>query len=82
LKSLENLVKTEVSCHPSVMVSFSKPENIRKLKERLAAIAPHLKKEMEIEELILYPHVIKRIGKTGLNYEIGHDPGCVPPELI
>lgn len=82
LKGLENLVKASVSCHPSVMVSFSKSENIRKLGERLAAIAPYLKKEMEIEELILYPHVIKRIRQTGLSYDIGHDPGCVPPELI
>lgn len=82
LKALENLVGAGVACHPSVMVLFSKPENIRKLKERLAAIAPFLKKEMELEELILYPHVIKRLRKMGLGYSIGHDPGCVPKELI
>lgn len=82
LKGLENLVKAGVSCHPSVMVSFSESGNIRKLGERLAAIAPFLKKEMEIEELILYPHVINRLKKAGLGYSIGHDPGCVPKELI
>ncbi|MEE9150343.1 MAG: radical SAM protein [Thermoplasmata archaeon] len=82
LKSLENLVEAGVSCHPSVMVSFSEPENIRKLGERLATIAPSLKKEMELEELILYPHVIKRLKRVGLGYSIGHDPGCVPKELI
>lgn len=82
LKSLENLVKAEVNCHPSVMVSFSESGNIRKLGERLAAIAPFLKKEMEIEELILYPHVVNRLKKAGLGYSIGHDPGCVPKELV
>ncbi|UCF08823.1 MAG: radical SAM protein [Thermoplasmata archaeon] len=82
IKSLENLVSAGVSCHPSVMVSFSSPENVRKLGERLAAVAPFLKKEMEMEELILYPHVIKRLRKVNLDYQIGHDPGCVPKELV
>lgn len=82
IKSLENLVSAGVSCHPSVMVSFSEPGNIRKLEERLAAIAPFLKKEMEIEELILYPHVVKRLKESGMGYKIGHDPGCVPKELV
>ncbi len=82
IKSLENLVAAGVSCHPSIMVSFSPPENVRKLGERLAAIAPFLKVEMEIEELILYPHVTKRLKKLKMDYEIGHDPGCVPKELI
>ncbi|UCG69382.1 MAG: radical SAM protein [Thermoplasmata archaeon] len=81
-KSLENLVKSGVSCHPSVMVSFSETENVRKLQERLAAIAPFLKEEMEIEELILYPHVVKRLKKMDMDYSIGHDPGCVPKELV
>ncbi|UCE75333.1 MAG: radical SAM protein [Methanomassiliicoccales archaeon] len=82
LKGLENLVSAGVSCHPSAMVSFSPSENIRKLQERLAAIAPFLKSEMEIEELILYPHVTKRLKKIKMGYNIGHDPGCVPKELI
>lgn len=82
LKGLENLVNAGVSCHPSVMVSFSESENIRKLGERLAAIAPSLKKEMELEELILYPHVVKRLKQTKLGYTEGHDPGCVPKELV
>ncbi len=64
------------------MVSFSEPKNIRKLGERLAAIAPFLKKEMEIEELILYPHVVNRLRKAQLEFAVGHDPGCVPKELI
>jgi hypothetical protein len=64
------------------MVSFSQPDCIRKLGERLAVIAPFLKKEMELEELILYPHVTKRLKNIKMDYEIGHEPGCVPKELI
>jgi uncharacterized Fe-S cluster-containing radical SAM superfamily protein len=82
LESLRNLSEENVSCHPSVMVSFSEAANIRKLKERLATISPHLKNELEMEELILYPHVVKRLKQTRLEYEVGHDPGCVPKELI
>lgn len=82
LKGLENLVMAGVSCHPSVMTSFSDPGNLMKLGERLAAIAPPLKKEMEIEELILYPHVKKRLREVGSSYRVGYDPGCVPKELI
>lgn len=82
IKALENLVTAGVSCHPSVMVSFSEPGNFRRLQERLAAIAPSLKKEMEREELILYPHVVKRLKQTKLGYTVGHDPGCVPKELV
>ena len=82
IKSLNNLVASGVSCHPSVMVSFSSPENLRRLGERLAAIAPFLKREMELEELILYPHVTWRLKKLDIDYSIGHDPGCVPKELI
>jgi uncharacterized Fe-S cluster-containing radical SAM superfamily protein len=82
LKGLGNLVKAGVSCHPSVMTSFSDPGNIRKLGERLAATAPSLKKELEIEELILYPHVKKRLRESGFSYRVSHDPGCVPKELI
>jgi uncharacterized Fe-S cluster-containing radical SAM superfamily protein len=82
LEALRNLTSTGVSCHPSVMVSFSDAVKIRKLKERLAAVSPHLKNELEMEELILYPHVVKRLKQTQIDYEIGHDPGCVPKELI
>jgi hypothetical protein len=35
-----------------------------------------------MEELILYPHVVKRLKQTSLDYEEGHNPGCVPKELV
>jgi uncharacterized Fe-S cluster-containing radical SAM superfamily protein len=82
LNALKNLVSEGVSCHPSIMVSFSEPDNVGELGERLMAIAPHLKTELEIEELILYPHVVKRLKQTRLDHMTGHDPGCVPKKLI
>lgn len=82
LDALRNLTSVGVSCHPSVMVSSSEREGINKLKERIAAISPHLKNEMEIEERILYPHVVKRLKQASIDYEEGHDPGRVPKERV
>ena len=68
LRSLEKLVEADVSCHPSIMVSFSPRENLDSLIKRLGRISPELAREVEIEELILYPYVVSRIKKHGLKY--------------
>ena len=68
LKSLQNLMDAGVSCHPSVMSSFSSEKNFQKLLKRIKQIDPKLVGEVEIEELILYPHVVKRLKKYGLEY--------------
>ncbi|MDH5771273.1 MAG: radical SAM protein, partial [Candidatus Bathyarchaeota archaeon] len=59
LKALQNLIDAKVSCHPSVMTAFSPKKSLRSLIKRLRQIDPRLADELEIEELILYPHVIK-----------------------
>jgi uncharacterized Fe-S cluster-containing radical SAM superfamily protein len=82
IKALENLVSAGVSCHPSVMVSFSDSENIQKLKRRLFTISAHLSSNMEIEELIMYPHVLKRMKQMKLKFKSGNDPDKVPREFI
>ena len=82
LKSLQNLTEAGVSCHSSVMASFSPRKSIHKLIERLQQISPNLAEDIEIEELILYPHVTDRIQKCGLKYFSGHRPNRVPPEQI
>jgi uncharacterized Fe-S cluster-containing radical SAM superfamily protein len=82
LKSLQNLVKAGVSCHPSVMASFSPRKSLAKLIERLRQINPYLARNLEIEELILYPHVIERIQKYKLKYHSAHRPNRIPPEQI
>lgn len=82
LSSLEKLTKAGITCHPSVMVSFSNRENIGKLKQRLKQIDPDLAEQLEVEELILYPHVAKRLQKYGLHHVSGYEPNKVPKEQI
>jgi len=81
LKSLEKLVEANVSCHPSIMASFSPRENLDALIRRLGSISPELAREVEIEELILYPHVISRIQKHGLKYYSAYTSEGIPSGL-
>jgi uncharacterized Fe-S cluster-containing radical SAM superfamily protein len=82
LKALQRLVDAGVSCHPSVMASFSTRKSLQSLVERLNKISPKMAEEIEIEELILYPHVVRRLQKYGLKYYTGYAPENVPPEQI
>lgn len=82
LKALGNLVEAGVDCHPSVMSSFSTPESYNALNRHLKDVNPILAQNTEIEELILYPHVVKRLRKYGLAYRVGHEPDRVPPDQI
>ncbi|MGC8999234.1 MAG: radical SAM protein [Candidatus Bathyarchaeia archaeon] len=82
LKALEELVNAKVSCHPSVMASFSTKKSLQSLIERIGRISPKLAEEIEIEELILYPHVVRRLRNYKLRYFTGYAPERVPPEQI
>jgi uncharacterized Fe-S cluster-containing radical SAM superfamily protein len=82
LKSLEKIVEAEVSCHPSIMASFSPRENFGAFIKRLGRISPELAREVETEEFILYPHVINRIQKYGLKHYKAYTPESVPAEQI
>jgi len=82
LQALKNLIDHRVSCHPSVMTSFSPKSSFINLLERLKQIDPALQEEVEVEELILYPHVVKRLKKYGLKYFVAHPPDRIPPEQI
>lgn len=66
LKALERLVETGVSCHPAVMSAFSIKQSLKQLFTQLRSINPQLAENLEIEELILYPHVKRKIKKYGL----------------
>jgi uncharacterized Fe-S cluster-containing radical SAM superfamily protein len=82
LSSLERLTEAGVKCHPSVMMSFSNDGGLENLKERLRQIDPDFAEQVEIEELILYPHVVQRIQKFGLRHTTGHKPDRVPKEQV
>ena len=81
VQGLRNLSLAGVKAHPAVMTSFSPPENVRALQERLKAIDPAFE-EIEIEELALYGSVEERLKRTGLFPLSAHDPGKIPPEQI
>ncbi|MEM3765767.1 MAG: radical SAM protein [Candidatus Bathyarchaeia archaeon] len=82
LKALEKLVNAKMSCHPSVMASFSSKKSLQFLIERIGRISPRLAEEIEIEELILYPHVVQRLRNYKLRYYTGYAPERVPPEQV
>lgn len=81
LQALRNLADAGVKAHPACMVSFSTPENIARLRERLAEISPAFS-DFEVEELILYPHVKARLKHLKVDYTSGHRPDSIPPEQI
>lgn len=81
LRALENLARNGVSAHPACMVSFSAPENIVKFRDRLGEIEPSYK-DLETEELILYPAVEERLRRWGVGYLRAHRPERIPPEQI
>jgi uncharacterized Fe-S cluster-containing radical SAM superfamily protein len=68
IKALENLLEAGVSCHPAAIASFSRKESLKELTERLRGIGPKLAEDLEIEELILYPSVKRRMEKYNLKY--------------
>jgi len=82
MKAFENLINAHVECHPAAMTSFSTKESVRGLIKRLKAINPRLARDLEIEELILYPKVKRRIEKHGLSYYTAYTPDGVPAEQI
>ena len=74
LKAFENLVHAGVKCHPAVMTSFSTTEHLQSLVERLRGISSRLTTELEVEELILYPKVKRKIEKHHLKYHTEFTP--------
>ena len=80
--AIRNLSRARVSCHPAVMCSFSSEESMRRLYDRICAIDPELVKDLEVEELIRYPRVERRLQRFGLRPHISHDPKNVPDRLV
>jgi uncharacterized Fe-S cluster-containing radical SAM superfamily protein len=82
LEALRNLRDAGVSCHPAVMSSFSTESNICQLKDRISKTDHRLVNDLEIEELIRYPRVERRLQKFHLTPSVSHDPGNIPERLI
>jgi uncharacterized Fe-S cluster-containing radical SAM superfamily protein len=82
VNALKNLSNAGVSCHPAVMSSFSRPDSLQQLRERLFTIDRELVHDLEIEELIRYPRVERRLQRYGLKPYLSHDPRNVPERLV
>ena len=82
IRALENLNEAGARFHAAVMTSFSSAETLARLRDRLKEISQEVVDEIEVEELILYPHVVKRLKEKGLGASTAHRPDKVPPELV
>ena len=65
IAALDNLLHHGVRCHPAVVASFSSPDNVRRLADRLRALAPDFD-ELEIEDVTCYPRVQQELERAGL----------------
>jgi len=74
LAALKNLLQAGVSAHPAVMISFSEKEAIDRFYSTIWKIDPRMHSEVEREEVILYPHVEKKLRQSDLNYHSAHMP--------
>lgn len=81
IQALENLVRSNVTAHPAVMVSFSDPQNIKALRTRLGGIDKGFE-DFEVEEVVLYGKVEERLKKAGLGYDTAHEPTRIPPRQV
>ena len=82
LKALRNLIDAGVRCHAAAMTSFTSKRGFEALRTRLNEIDQYIGENIEVEELILYPHVVKRLSGKGLTPRVAHEPGHVPPEQV
>lgn len=81
LEALRNLRDARVSCHPAVMSSFSTQRNMHQLSDRISQIGHEFANDLELEELIRYPRVERKLEKFGLRPSVSHDPRNVPERL-
>ncbi len=86
LLALKNLVDAGMEpgerVYPAVMLSFSKPENIKELLERIHSIHPDLLASLDPEIIIMYPHVVELLRKYGLKPIRYISPEKIPDYMI
>jgi len=77
LQALENLCRAGVKAHPAVMISFSNMKQINLLRKRLRGIRREFE-NFEVEELVLYGDVEKRLDTCGITYNSAYFPDGIP----
>jgi len=68
--------------HPAAMLGFSTDENIKRLEKALAEIDPDLPQCIDVEYVILYPHVVRLMKTRGLTPIRAVRPDGVPAFMI
>ena len=77
----ENLSRANVYSRPAVMVSFSPLESIENLKRRIGRIDKGFE-DIEIEELVLYGDIEKRLKRSKLSYVTAYEPEHIPTKKV
>ncbi len=85
-RALENLMNSGLrpgeDFYPAIMLSFSTDENYRVFKKRLSQIHPALVESIDEEYVILYPHVVELLRRSGLKPRVAYRPDGVPDFMI
>ena len=85
-RALENLIEAGLKpgeeVYPAIMLSFSTEESFNQFKKRLAEIHPALVESIDIEYVILYPHVIEILKRYKLKPRIAFTPDNIPQYMI
>ena len=68
LNALKFCANNKISFHPAILIDLVKREDLEKLKEELEKIERGLARELEYEQLILYPTVKKRLFGSKTSY--------------
>ncbi|MEM0355445.1 MAG: radical SAM protein [Desulfurococcaceae archaeon] len=85
-KSLINLMNSGLKpgrdFYPAVMLSFSPEKNIELFIEKLEEIDPVFRNSLDVEYVILYPHVIELLKKNSLKPLKAFKPENIPDFLV
>ncbi len=86
--SFENIIdaiallkKHKIRFNVAAMLSFSPDKNVMLLKERLRTIASSVGEDFEEEYVFLYPHVVRRLKRAGLEPFRAYSSQGIPQEL-
>ncbi len=85
-RALENLLEAGMEpgreFYAAAMLSFSPDENVKAFLKKLTSIHPVLAEDLDVEYVILYPHVISLLRKNKLRPRIAYRPDGVPDFMI
>ena len=63
LRAIKYLNDANVSFHPALVASFSRPEDVKRLRGRIKEIDPVAAENLEVEYIVLYRHVVESLKK-------------------